>query len=271
MNKFLLEIDYVNREKLVDLLSSLNEGLKTEVTIKKIERGPITTTSANVEGSLGHEIIAKAKGEIGVHKQFGQIENESTFSEQETDATLLRKLIVSLMNEKLLVHDDNPKEERKLYEFEGYVALSPVEATIHEMKPIKNELIKMITLSQNKNRGLLASYLTSLFADKENYFAIIKKPELSIIIKVKQAYVRERDLNRLTGTKKILGRLIQKSKDGQEVRIFEPPINFNKSEIDNALLTLTNALGREVTVDDIKVKHPFIVIEPIAIYQRDSV
>lgn len=266
--KHMFEIDYIDKEKVIDALSSLMDGLTEEIQVKEYEQGSKTQISGNVNGSVGHEILGKAGGKIEGTHTLPENSNELTFTTRETDGSLLRKLFTRM---ETIINNDPLDSKTNFCELEGDLILSPFQEAMQSLAPLQDTLIE--SAKDGKTNTNAFQKMLPLIFDEKDIYLLMKNAKMTYVIRANRKNLRDEEYTRLCGNHKILCRIIKRSKEGDAQGIYSPKLNIAsiKSFDIKSFLPLLAQMGHEISEADLKVSHPFVLVQAYAIYQRTEV
>ncbi len=264
----MFEIDYVDKEKIIDTLSSLMDGLTEEVHVKEFELGAKTQLNGSVEAEVGHAMLLKGGGKAEGTYSSPENSSELVFTAKETDASLLRKLYTRM--EPLLVGEADASGA-SFCELEGDIMLSPFQEAMQILALLQDAFVA--SAKDGKTNVATLQKVMPLIFDEKDAYLLMHKSGTTFVFRANKSGIRENDFARLCGPHKVLGRVVKQSKEGDEQSIYSPKLNIASMKAFDirTLIPLLAQMGYTVSEADLKVKHPFVLVQAYAIYQRTEV
>lgn len=265
----LREFKYFDRQIVVDFLSSVEGGLAKESKASYIQK------SGQLGGKAGFPGF-----EVGGEKGHKEISIEESKSMEDT--ALFQRLYEVLTDQKMINKVDLSKEgflqnikQGQILEICGRIEMPFLEIVLDifsQLLPIMQQFspqgMDQKTLAAFKMLNQLSSLSTlnvriiSAQKGEVNFVATIYREKLKVS---KQELADE--YFALCRVRRIL-------KEGEAFDLFKLPIKMNNKMIeeflqrfDNIPLEALALLGKKPTIEDLQIRYPAIILNPIAIYQ----
>lgn len=267
----LREFIYLDRPKLEDFLSGIEDGIVRQYKEEKREQG------ARWNGGV------KPHG-VGIERAGGVSELSSEFIKEATDASLFQRLYSLDKETSFITHiskfDEKQWEELKegqVVEVESEIDLSALEKIFDTAADILElmEVFQPGSLSDEKSKQFIA-YLQ--LQKRSNTTGVRIEPVKSPAPKYQFVASLQNDNLRaskseLSGTYKVFGRIKRKLKRNEKFDLFKllpGEMSLGSKELGEMLKGFKDMppmLGKPPTVKDIKVGYPAMVLTPVAIYR----
>jgi hypothetical protein len=259
----LREFAYFDRQKVEDFVSAIEDGLTTETTEIRQESG------SNLGGSLGVPGVASIQG--GVSKK-GDVREQLR---KATDASIFQSLHKYLTDSKQLrrlsaidAETWAGIREKEMLEIVGQIEPSTMQVLLEIIE-------RMIPLaeSQKVDSGrfeiirALSSYYQSIpvkiSLDDTKYIFVATLPKQKL----------RSSLQELSAEYEILCRVQRKLAEGETLDLFslapgmELSTELNEQLINASPTAVERLLGKRITMDDLRIGFPAVVVTPIAVYR----
>lgn len=267
----LREFIYLDRVKVQDFLSSIEDGLTQEITQTVLRRG----------GTLEGKIKA-AVAEAGMQSGFKEVEEEEL--KRMTDAALFQRLHNYMRTEKLMrvITSLRPDEYGSIeigdiLEIDSQVELSSLDkifdginsmmALVNILSPgqIDRETTEAVNTfnaiaSRSAAKGL--NVKASLLDPDSKYAFTMTLPKAKLRVTKEE----------VEGRNKVLCRITRTLSQNETVELFSlmPGLNVNRTQIRQIIQsfkTMPAELGKPIKEKDLRIAYPAAVVTPIAIYR----
>ena len=272
----LREFSYIDAQKVIDLLSSVENGLSKEIALSERILG------SQLEGKLGIQIAELAKkGE--------QRESESREVKIPTEASIFNRLYKALQKREAihaLPSEISLVSIGKVYEFTGELTISFMDTLYERIKPFlpfmqttQTNVLKPARSQQRQN----ISQPTSVGPSQSDMFRILlDRPSISFRVKSQNIYPcvgqgskknMKVSLSELEGKYSIMGRAQEIVHEGETYKVYTIQGGLAlPTEIISQMRTtfppqVALMMGRDLVEEDFQMKGPLIVLSPIAIYR----
>lgn len=259
----LREFAYFDRQKIEDFVSAIENGLTMETTEIRHE------TDSRFGGKLGIPAVASVEG--GVAKK-GDIREQLRMA---TDASIFQSLHGYLTNSKQLRRLStidgktwNDIREKEILEIVGRIEpstmqslLEIVERMIPIIKAQKGDLDKLEILRA------LGSYYQSIqvkiLLDDVRYVFVAALPKQKL----------RSSLQELSAEYEVLCRVQRKLRESETVDLFslvpgmKLSTQMNEQLVNASPTGVESILGKRISMDDLRIGYPAIVVTPIAVYR----
>jgi hypothetical protein len=263
-SRFVLrEFAYFDRQKVVDFVSALEDGLV------RSKRETSIIGDRELRGEIGLSGVAKLELSKGTTRK--EVEQEKA----QTDASLFERLH-SMLLEQGLLKDLNAPElgERDLMEAEVNVALSAKDR-FFEIVDIVKELGQLAGQSAHRGQPSLFQVLRVLseYASRQG-ITLVMTPRYQSNTKLFSALPTNGNKLRtakseLNGTYRILCRILRILKVGEKVNLFGivPGISLQQETIQQFINAQPDVLTGKISMNDLEVAYPAIEVTTIALYR----
>jgi len=264
----LREFAYIDKQIVVDFISSIQAGLPVE------RRQAVTKTGKKLEAKIGFSFA-----QVGGEK--GSTETEAEEKSAVQDAGLFQMLYSKLDEQgSILRKIDENVVPKSILEVEGRVVLPALEMTLdvlfNQLAPF-GEVIQNINprgwaTLQGINRFRTSSPLNLRIIPSSSQCEE-KMENVNIVASLRRNMLRK-PLPELADDYSVFCRVTKVLKAQESFDLFKLPMKLDDAKIDSLLKSFESMppeskaiLGGDLTREDVQVRYPAIIVTPIAIYR----
>jgi hypothetical protein len=262
----LREFAYLDRKKVGDFLSGIENGLAKEKT--EIRRG----ASAELSGKLGLSGLAEVQG--GIEQERIDLEELKVA----TDASLFRRLYDHLKNQALIRFVDqldsvtwNSIRNGEVLEIVGQVELSAMENLID----LLNNILPIMKPQVTDEKGrLMVQFIEMLSAQSSvNVKITTASKNFKFVASLPKGNIRvtKQELNSLY---RVVCRVQKTLEPNETFDLFSlvPGANLSRKQLRGFTRSLASPsmkgwLGKSINLKDFRISYPAMIVTPIAIYR----
>lgn len=267
----LREFIYLDRPKLEDFLSGVEEGL-----VRQIKEGE-KTTGRQVQGNIN-------LGVGGVGGKGRVSESLREFILEATDASLFQRLYSLDRDEPFITHVDIFNQEQWLSMEEGQVIEVEAAVNISELERIFDTISDLLQLMEVIQPGALedakSKQIIGLLQLRKRNAVVgvriepVKSPssKYQFVASLRDEFLRGAK-SELSGNFRVFGRIQKKLKSNEKYDLFKLlPTEFQLGskemrEFLRKFKDMPPILGKTPSMKDIKVGYPAMVLTPVAVYR----